>query len=63
MFTKEQEELEWKTRRERIDPKLVALGWTIVRFRPDLTLASLDNCALTEYPTANGPPPRLRYMQ
>jgi type I restriction enzyme R subunit len=55
MTAKEQDELEWKTRRQRIDPKLVALGWTVTRYRPDLALARLDNCVLTEYPTANGP--------
>jgi hypothetical protein len=30
-----QSEFEWQTRKARIDPKLVALGWTLVRWTPD----------------------------
>jgi len=30
------EELEWKTRRSRVDPKLRNVGWMIVPFKPDL---------------------------
>jgi len=55
MTANEQNEFEWQTRRKRIDPKLVALGWTVIRYRPDLNLATLNNCAVAEYPTANGP--------
>src|SRR5262245_43926612 len=49
------DELEWRTRRERIDPQLRAAGWDIVRFnenRPELPTGTV---AITEYPTANGP--------
>ena len=46
MTANEQSEFEWQTRRKRIDPKLVALGWTVIRHRPDLNLATLNNCAL-----------------
>jgi type I restriction enzyme R subunit len=49
------EELEWKTRRSRVDPKLRNLGWTIVPFKPDLDLSALTAHAVTEYPTENGP--------
>ena len=49
------EELEWKTRRNRIDPKLRALGWQIVPFKPELELTACTQHAITEFPTANGP--------
>jgi hypothetical protein len=49
------EELEWKTRRSRVDPKLHDLGWMIVPFKPDLDLPLLTAHAVTEYPTENGP--------
>ena len=51
----EQRELEWQTRKARIDPRLVALGWTVIRWTPALALNTLNACAVTEYPTANGP--------
>ena len=49
------EELELKTRRSRVDPKLRDLGWTIVPFEADLKLSALTAYAVTEYPTENGP--------
>jgi type I restriction enzyme R subunit len=49
------EELEWQTRRSRIDPKLRALGWKIVAFKPDLPVSECTQHAITEFPTANGP--------
>src|SRR5712664_1905376 len=49
------EEREWQTRRERIDPKLKALGWNVVPFRAGLLLSSLARHAVTELPTDNGP--------
>jgi type I restriction enzyme R subunit len=55
MTAHEQNEFEWKTRKARIDPKLEALGWTIIPWDSDLTLKSLKAHAVTEYPTANGP--------
>ena len=46
---------EWSTRKRLIDPKLKGLGWSVVPF----DLAAPDGqpgcCAITEYPTANGP--------
>jgi type I restriction enzyme R subunit len=55
MPANEQNEFEWQTRKQRIDPKLVALGWTVIRYRPDLQIATLNKCAVAEFPTANGP--------
>jgi len=55
MTANEQSEFEWQTRKARIDPKLVALGWTVIRWTPGLALDTLTACAVTEYPTANGP--------
>jgi DNA repair protein RadC len=51
------EELEWKTRKERVDRKLKSLhpAWSIVRHKPGLDIASLDGHAVEEYPTENGP--------
>jgi type I restriction enzyme, R subunit len=43
------------TRHERIDPKIEASGWKIVKFRNGLDLANCSGCAITEYPTDNGP--------
>ena len=48
-------ELEWQTRKKRIDTRLVALGWTISAFDPALSLHDYTRHAITEYPTANGP--------
>ena len=50
-------EPEWKTRRERIDKRLKALNpaWNIISFSDKLKKETLDRCAVTEYPTANGP--------
>ena len=38
-----------------IDPKLKAAGWKVVPFSPDMSLDSLDGCAIEEFETANGP--------
>ena len=46
---------EASTRRERIDPKLAAAGWKVIRFIDGLDLADCDDCAIAEYPTDNGP--------
>lgn len=48
-------ELEWQTRRDRIDRRLKDLGWQIVPFRPDIDLQSLTHHAVTELETTNGP--------
>lgn len=50
----EPEELEWRTRRERIDPKLKAAGWDVCQLTEGARLPSAPT-ALTEFPTDNGP--------
>lgn len=51
------EELEWQTRRDRINAKLKALNpaWTIIKYKTDLDTSTLHCYAVEEYPTANGP--------
>jgi type I site-specific restriction endonuclease len=51
------EELEWKTRKERVDRKFKSLhpAWSIVKYRPDIDVASLACHAVEEYPTHSGP--------
>lgn len=51
------EELEWRTRKERVDKKLKALdpSWKIIKHHAGLDTTSLHCCAVEEYPTANGP--------
>lgn len=49
------EEAEWRTRRERIDPRLRACGWEVVRFDASRPLSAYKRHAITEYETANGP--------
>jgi type I restriction enzyme R subunit len=45
-----------KTRRELIDPKLQSAGWTIVPYIDNnKPLSEYNRCAITEYPTSNGP--------
>lgn len=48
-------ENEEETRGARIDPKLEAAGWKIVRHDPSKPLDAYDRCAVTEYHTALGP--------
>ena len=51
------EELEWKTRKERVDRKLKSLhpAWSIVKYRPGIDASSLHCHAVEEYPTHSGP--------
>ena len=51
------DELEWQTRRDRINTKLQALkpAWKIIKYTEGLDLTSLQRHAVEEYPTANGP--------
>ena len=51
------DELEWKTRRDRINKRLKALTppWSIIRFSKHLDPTLLPCHAVEEYPTANGP--------
>jgi type I restriction enzyme, R subunit len=48
-------ELEWRTRRSRVDPLIGAAGWRVERFDPDRSLAECANEAIKEYPTEAGP--------
>jgi type I restriction enzyme, R subunit len=48
-------ESEWLTRKKRIDGRLTALGWRIVRHSEGIGLGSLDKVAVEELPTASGP--------
>lgn len=50
-------ELEWKTRKERIDRKLrtPSSAWSIVKYHKDIDGSTLQHHAVEEYPTANGP--------
>jgi type I restriction enzyme R subunit len=51
------EELEWKTRKERIDKRLTSLSpsWKIIHYSKVKDVSSLTRHAVEEYPTANGP--------
>jgi len=51
------EELEWKTRQERINKKLSSAtpAWKIIKYKDGLNTSQLDCHAVTEYMTANGP--------
>jgi len=48
-------ESEWKTRKNRIDPKLRSAGWNVVPFDSGKTFADYHGCAVEEYPTSAGP--------
>src|SRR3990172_4910595 len=49
------EELEWKTRRERVDPRLRAAGWGQPVLYNGQPLDSRERQAVREYPTELGP--------
>ena len=51
------DELEWQTRRSRINTKLTSLPhpWKIVRFKAGQVVSGFDGIAVEEYPTENGP--------
>src|SRR5438445_7884223 len=49
------DELEWKTRKTRIDTRLKALGRKLVGFDASRPLSAYPRHAITEYETANGP--------
>ena len=50
-------ELEWQTRKNRIDTKLKGLPqpWQIIKYKEGLDTLPLHACAVEEYPTENGP--------
>jgi type I restriction enzyme, R subunit len=53
--TSPSQESERRTRRERIDPKLRAAGWTIAPFDSRADQSRFGHHAIEEFPTANGP--------
>lgn len=49
-------EREWETRKKRIDPRLEAAGWPVVRYRKDKpSAAAYGVAAVEEFETDNGP--------
>jgi type I restriction enzyme, R subunit len=48
-------ESEKRTRKERIDPRLINAGWGISPFSPSKSLAQYQDTGIEEYPTNNGP--------
>lgn len=48
-------ESEKQTRKRRIDPQLRDRGWAIAPYDPARPLRWYPNCAIEEFPTANGP--------
>jgi type I restriction enzyme R subunit len=46
---------EYLTRKQIVDSKLRAAGWSVVPFNPDRPLSAYDNCAIEEFPTESGP--------
>jgi type I restriction enzyme R subunit len=48
-------ESEWKTRKQRIDPRLVSAGWKLAPFGAASSLSAYHQRAVEEYPTEAGP--------
>jgi type I restriction enzyme R subunit len=48
-------ESEYLTRKQIVDSKLRAAGWTIAPFNPNRALIAYKNCAIEEFPTESGP--------
>mgnify|MGYP005818641961 CR=1 FL=1 len=46
---------EYVTRKQIIDAKLKAAGWSIAKFDQERPLAKYERCAIEEYPTEAGP--------
>src|ERR1035438_10195991 len=46
---------EFLTRKQIVDSKLRAAGWTISSLKPDRALSAYKDCAIEEYPTDSGP--------
>ena len=46
---------EYLTRKQIVDAKLRAAGWSVASFKPDRTLSAYNNCAIGEFPTDSGP--------
>ncbi|HJX55233.1 MAG TPA: hypothetical protein VJ350_00200 [Methanoregula sp.] len=43
------------TRKKRIDPLLKSAGWTVKPYHVGMDLSQVNQCALEEFPTDNGP--------
>lgn len=58
-------ELEWQTRKERIDTRLKGLPqpWDIIKYKEGLETNNLNACAVEEYPTENGPADYALFVQ
>lgn len=54
-MTDESKELEWKTRKVRIDTRLISLGWNIVNDKSMVDKSKLTNHAVYVYETITGP--------
>jgi type I restriction enzyme R subunit len=48
-------ESEYLTRKQIVDSKLRAAGWTIAPFNPNRAISAYKNCAIEEFPTESGP--------
>jgi type I restriction enzyme, R subunit len=46
---------EYLTRKQIVDAKLRAAGWTVAAFDPNRPLSAYDRCAIEEFPTGSGP--------
>ena len=55
MFKTSPAKSEFVTRKEIIDRRLKAAGWTVAPFDSAKPLASYERCAIEEYPTESGP--------
>lgn len=55
MFKTSPAKSEYVTRKQIIDAKLKAAGWTVAKFDADRPLAKYERCAIEEYPTEAGP--------
>jgi len=55
MFKASPAKSEFVTRKQIIDAKLKAAGWTVAKFDQDKPLAKYERCAIEEYPTEAGP--------
>jgi type I restriction enzyme R subunit len=49
------EETEQETRKRRIDHKLEASGWKLIKYHESKPLSSYLSHDIEEYPTSNGP--------
>lgn len=49
------DDLEWKTRKRLIDPKLRAAGWREVKYDPEHPSGTGNPVVIEEFPTDNGP--------